>query len=114
MWNAWSASGDVTGELVYVNYGREVDYQLLPHVNFTGKIVIARYGHLFRYENSLKIHELNYFRGNKARIAEDKGAIGIVIYSDPADDGFVRGEEYPKGKWRPSSSAQVLPFTVYL
>ncbi|XP_048586713.1 N-acetylated-alpha-linked acidic dipeptidase 2 isoform X2 [Nematostella vectensis] len=82
--NAYSPSGDVKGKLVYVNYGREEDFKYLKdnNINVTGKIVIARYGKLFR--------------GGKAQNAERRGAKGLILYSDPADTG---GQEktYPDG-----------------
>ncbi len=80
--------GNVTAEVVYVNYGSLQDYEVLDRlgVNITGKIILARYGFVVR--------------GVKAMIAEMKGAVGVLIYSDPADDGFRRGETYPDGPWR--------------
>jgi len=74
-YNAYSGTGNVTAELVYVNYGRLEDFQLLESmgVNVQGKICIARYG--------------SVFRGNKAFFAEERGAVGLIIYSDPIDDG---------------------------
>lgn len=94
LFNGYSASGDVTAPLVYVNYGLPKDYEELEKigVNVKGKIAIARYG--------------NSFRGVKAKVAEEHGAVGLVIYSDPADDGYAQGDVYPKGPWRPDSSAQ--------
>lgn len=94
LFNGYSASGDVTAPLVYVNYGLPPDYEALKNagVDVKGKIAIARYG--------------NSFRGVKAKVAEQHGAIGLIIYSDPADDGYAQGEVYPKGPWRPASSAQ--------
>jgi N-acetylated-alpha-linked acidic dipeptidase len=94
LFNAYSPSGDVTAPLVYVNYGLPPDYDALKKVgvDVKGKIAIARYG--------------NSFRGVKAKVAEDHGAIGLIIYSDPADDGFTQGDVYPAGPWRPSESAQ--------
>jgi N-acetylated-alpha-linked acidic dipeptidase len=94
LFNGYSASGDVTGQIVYVNYGLPQDYQELSRigVNVRGKIALARYG--------------NSFRGVKAKVAEDNGALGLIIYSDPADDGYTQGDVYPKGPWRPASSAQ--------
>ena len=94
VFNGYSPSGDVTAPLVYVNYGLPPDYVALKKlgVDVKGKVVIARYG--------------NSFRGVKAKVAEDNGAIGLIIYSDPADDGFAQGDVYPKGPWRPESSAQ--------
>ncbi|HVQ37998.1 MAG TPA: M28 family metallopeptidase [Pyrinomonadaceae bacterium] len=94
LFNGYSPSGDVTAPLVYANYGLPPDYDALKKagVDVTGKIVIARYG--------------NSFRGVKAKVAEDHGALGLIIYSDPADDGYAQGDVYPKGPWRPVSSAQ--------
>jgi N-acetylated-alpha-linked acidic dipeptidase len=94
LFNGYSPSGDVTAPLVYVNYGLPPDYEALKKlgVEVKGKIAIARYG--------------NSFRGVKAKVAEENGAIGLLIYSDPSDDGYVQGDVYPKGPWRPESSAQ--------
>jgi N-acetylated-alpha-linked acidic dipeptidase len=94
IFNGYSPSGDVTAPLVYVNYGLPPDYEALKKlgVEVKGKIAIARYG--------------NSFRGVKAKVAEDNGAAGLLIYSDPADDGYMQGDVYPKGPWRPASSAQ--------
>ncbi|MCA1616238.1 MAG: M28 family metallopeptidase [Acidobacteria bacterium] len=94
LFNGYSASGDVTAPLVYVNYGLPDDYQALKKigVEVKGKIAIARYG--------------RSFRGVKAKVAEENGALGLVIYSDPADDGYAQGDVYPKGPWRPEESAQ--------
>lgn len=94
LFNGYSASGDVTAPLVYVNYGLPPDYEALEKagVDVKGKIVLARYG--------------NSFRGVKAKVAQDHGAIGLLIYSDPADDGYAQGDVFPKGPWRPLTSAQ--------
>jgi N-acetylated-alpha-linked acidic dipeptidase len=94
LFNGYSPSGDVTAPLVYVNYGLPPDYVALKQagVEVKGKIAIARYG--------------NSFRGVKAKVAEENGAIGLLIYSDPADDGYMQGDVYPKGPWRPETSAQ--------
>jgi N-acetylated-alpha-linked acidic dipeptidase len=94
LFNGFSASGDVTGPLVYANYGLPGDYEELKKlgVDVKGKIVIVRYG--------------NSFRGVKAKVAQDNGAIGCIIYSDPADDGYMQGDVYPKGPWRPVASGQ--------
>jgi len=94
LFNGYSPSGDVTAPLVYVNYGLPPDYEALKKlgVDVTGKIAIARYG--------------NSFRGVKAQVAEQHGAVGLIIYSDPADDGYAQGDVYPKGPWRPLYSAQ--------
>ena len=94
LFNGYSATGDVTAPLVYANYGLPPDYDALAKagVDVRGKIVIVRYG--------------NSFRGVKAKVAQDHGAIGCIIYSDPADDGFAQGDVYPKGPWRPVASGQ--------
>ena len=94
LFNGYAASGDVTAPLVYANYGLPPDYEALEKagVNVKGKIVIVRYG--------------NSFRGVKAKVAQDHGAVGCIIYSDPADDGYVQGDVYPKGPWRPVSAGQ--------
>ena len=92
--NGSSPSGDVTAEVVYANYGNLADFQQLAKlgISIKDKIVIVRYG-----EN---------FRGVKAYIAQKYGAKGVLIYSDPADDGYYRGDVYPKGPWRPESAVQ--------
>jgi N-acetylated-alpha-linked acidic dipeptidase len=92
--NGYGAAGDVSGEVVYVNYGLIEDYAQLDSmgVSVKGKIVIARYG--------------RSYRGIKAREAEKHGALGLIIYSDPADDGYVRGDVYPAGPMRPSHGVQ--------
>lgn len=89
-----SGSGDVTGEAVYGNYCRLEDFQQLEamHVPVRGHIVLCRYG-------------LN-FRGVKVFLAEQRGAAGVLIYSDPADDGASRGETWPNGPWRPDTGVQ--------
>ena len=94
LFNGYSASGDVTAPVVYANYGLPNDYDELKKagVDVKGKIVIVRYG--------------NSFRGVKAKVAQDHGAIGCIIYSDPADDGYMQGDVYPKGPWRPVASGQ--------
>ncbi|MGI8732892.1 MAG: M28 family metallopeptidase [Pyrinomonadaceae bacterium] len=94
LFSGYSPSGDVTAPLVYVNYGLPPDYEALKKlgVEVKGRIVIARYG--------------NSFRGVKAKVAEERGAVGLIIYSDPADDGYMQGDVYPKGPWRPLTSAQ--------
>jgi N-acetylated-alpha-linked acidic dipeptidase len=94
IYNAYSIDGDVTGELVYVNYGVPKDYEVLEErgVDVKGKIVIARYG--------------GSWRGIKPKVAGEKGAIGCIIYSDPRDDGFFQGDVYPKGAWRNEWGAQ--------
>jgi N-acetylated-alpha-linked acidic dipeptidase len=94
LFNGYSASGDVTAPVVYANYGLPNDYEELQKagVDVKGKIVIVRYG--------------NSFRGVKAKVAQDHGAIGCIIYSDPADDGYMQGDVFPKGPWRPVASGQ--------
>ncbi len=93
-YNCFSADGDVTGELVYVNYGVPADYEELARlgVDVKGKIVIARYG--------------GSWRGIKPKVAYEHGAIGCLIYSDPKDDGYYQGDVYPKGPYRPEHGAQ--------
>ncbi|HYT65090.1 MAG TPA: M28 family metallopeptidase [Vicinamibacterales bacterium] len=92
--NAYSADGDVTGDLVYVNYGTPEDYEQLAKlgVDVKGKIVIARYG--------------KSWRGIKPKVAYEHGAVGCIIYSDPRDDGFYPGDTYPKGAYRPMQGVQ--------
>jgi N-acetylated-alpha-linked acidic dipeptidase len=92
--NGSSGSGDVTGEVVYANYGRLQDFDELAaqHIDLHGKIVICRYG--------------TNFRGVKVYLAEQRGAIGVLIYSDPQDDGYYKGDPYPKGPWRPATGVQ--------
>ena len=84
-YNAYSPSGDVTGEVVYVNYGIPADYDTLQKlgVDVKGKIVLARYG--------------GSWRGIKPKVAAEHGAIGCIIYSDPRDDGYFQGDVYPDG-----------------
>jgi N-acetylated-alpha-linked acidic dipeptidase len=86
-WNAYSGSGDVTAEVVYANYGTREDFAKLKGlgVDCTGKIVMARYG--------------GNFRGYKAKYAEEAGAAGLIIFTDPADSGYGRGLESPEGGW---------------
>ena len=93
-YNAMSPSGDVEADVVYANYGSPEDFDKLKEMNVDvhGKIVIVRYG-----EN---------FRGVKAFVAQERGAAGVIIYSDPKDDGYYRGDAYPKGPWRPASGVQ--------
>ncbi|HUG39395.1 MAG TPA: transferrin receptor-like dimerization domain-containing protein [Longimicrobiales bacterium] len=87
-YNAYSADGDVTGELVYVNYGVPADYEELERrgISVAGKIVIARYG--------------GSWRGIKPKVAAEHGAIGAILYSDPRDDGYWQGDVYPEGAYR--------------
>jgi N-acetylated-alpha-linked acidic dipeptidase len=93
-YHAYSKDGDVTAPLVYVNYGIPEDYEQLDRmgVSVKGKIVIARYYHSWR--------------GIKPKVAAEHGAVGCLIYSDPHEDGFVQGETFPKGAWRPKDGVQ--------
>ncbi|HUC41832.1 MAG TPA: M28 family peptidase, partial [Gemmatimonadales bacterium] len=86
--NGYTGDGDVTADVIYVNYGLIEDYQTLDSLGLSvsGKIVIARYG--------------RSFRGIKAREAQKRGAVALIVYSDPQDDGFFRGDVYPKGPMR--------------
>lgn len=92
--SSMSPSGDVEAEVVYANYGSRQDFDKLKElgVDVKGRIVIARYG--------------QNFRGVKAYIAQERGAAGLILYSDPADDGWRRGDKYPEGPWRPASAVQ--------
>ncbi len=92
--NSSSGSGDVTAEAVYGNYCRLEDFQHLEaiHVPVRGHIVLCRYG--------------SNFRGVKVYLAEQRGAAGVLLYSDPADDGLGRGELWPNGPWRPDTGVQ--------
>jgi N-acetylated-alpha-linked acidic dipeptidase len=103
-YNAYSRDGDVTAPVVYVNYGAPADYKQLDAmgVSVKGAIVIARYGQTWR--------------GIKPKLAAEHGAVGCLIYSDPKDDGFTRGESYPDGPMRPSDGVQrgsVMDMPVY-
>ena len=93
-YNAYSIDGDVTGPLVYVNYGTRDDYEQLDKfgISVKGAIVIARYG--------------GSWRGIKPKVAAEHGAVGCIIYSDPADDGFAEGDVYPQGAWRNKDAVQ--------
>ncbi|HEX6772083.1 MAG TPA: M28 family metallopeptidase [Acidobacteriaceae bacterium] len=92
--NGSSPSGDVTGDVVYANYGRPEDFDKLAddHIDLHGKMVLVRYG--------------GNFRGVKVYIAQQRGAAGVLIYSDPYDDGYFQGDVYPKGPYRPDSGVQ--------
>ncbi len=92
--NGYSGVGDVTGQVVYANYGLIEDYARLDSagVSVRGKIVVVRYG--------------RSFRGIKAREAEKHGAAALIMYSDPQDDGYVRGDVYPEGRMRPPAGVQ--------
>ena len=103
-YNAYSADGDVTAPLVYVNYGVPADYETLERngISVKGAIVIARYG--------------GSWRGIKPKVAYEHGAVGALIYSDPRDDGFGAGETYPAGPFRPRDGVQrgsVLDMPTY-
>ena len=103
-YNAYSADGDVTAPLVYVNYGVPADYDQLERrgISVKGAIVIARYG--------------GSWRGIKPKVAYEHGAVGALIYSDPADDGFAEGEAFPAGPYRPRDGVQrgsVLDMPTY-
>ena len=102
--NAFSADGDVTAELVYVNYGIPADYEELERlgIKVEGKIILARYG--------------GSWRGIKPKVAREKGAIGCILYSDPKDDGYFQGDVYPKGPYRMEHGLQrgsVLDMPLY-
>ncbi|MEE9470541.1 MAG: PA domain-containing protein, partial [Gemmatimonadota bacterium] len=103
-YNAYSADGDVTGELVYVNYGIRADYEELERrgIDVRGKIVIARYG--------------GSWRGIKPKVAYEHGALGVILYSDPRDDGYYHGDVYPEGPFRMDQGVQrgsVLDMPLY-
>ncbi len=93
-YSGMSPSGDVEADVVYANYGSPEDFKKLDDlkVDVRGKIVLVRYG--------------QNFRGVKAYVAQEHGAAGVIIYSDPADDGWAKGDKYPKGPWRPDTGVQ--------
>ncbi len=93
-YHAYSIDGDVTAPLVYVNYGVPEDYEQLERmgVSVKGAIVIARYFHSWR--------------GIKPKVAAEHGAVGCLIYSDPHEDGYVQGDTFPSGAWRPKDGVQ--------
>lgn len=93
-YNAYSIDGEVEGELVFVNYGTPADYEILERygISVEGKIAISRYG--------------GSWRGIKPKLAAEKGAIGTLIYSDPADDGYGAGDTYPQGPFKHESAVQ--------
>jgi N-acetylated-alpha-linked acidic dipeptidase len=100
----YGADGDVTADLVYVNYGMPADYEELERrgISVRGRIVLARYG--------------GGWRGTKPRLAYEHGAVGCIIYSDPREEKYFRGDVYPRGGWRPSAGVQrgsVLDVSVY-
>ncbi len=104
LYNAWSADGDVTGELVYVNFGLPEDYEKLDELGISvkGKIVIARYG--------------KSWRGIKPKVAQEHGAIGCIIYSDPNEDGYHMGDVYPKGPYKNEFGGQrgsIMDMVIY-
>ena len=92
--NGMSPSGDVEADVVYANYGTPEDFEKLDKLNISvrGKIVLVRYG--------------QNFRGVKVFVAQEHGAAGVILYSDPADDGWRRGDKYPDGPWRPDTGVQ--------
>lgn len=93
-YNAFSTDGEVEGELVFVNYGTPADYEILDRygISVEGKIAVSRYG--------------GSWRGIKPKLAGEKGAIATIIYSDPADDGYGRGDTYPDGPFKHESAVQ--------
>lgn len=102
--NVYGADGDVTGDLVFVNYGIPSDYEVLKKmgIDVKGKIVIAKYGHSWR--------------GTKPKVAQEHGAIGCILYSDPADDGYMAGDVYPKGPFKNGFEVQrgsVMDMVLY-
>jgi N-acetylated-alpha-linked acidic dipeptidase len=92
--NGMSPSGDAEADVVYANYGTPDDFEKLQKLNIDvrGKIVLVRYG--------------QNFRGVKEFVAQEHGAAGVIIYSDPFDDGWRRGDKYPDGPWRPDTAVQ--------
>ncbi len=103
-YNCWSADGDVTAELVFVNYGVPSDYETLEKlgIDVKGKIVIAKYG--------------RSWRGIKPKIAQEHGAVGCIIYSDPKDDGYGAGDVYPKGAFKNEYGVQrgsIMDMVIY-
>src|SRR5436189_1856185 len=103
-YNAYSRDGNVTGPLVYVNYGRPKDYEELDRygISVKGAIVIARYG--------------QSWRGIKPKVAAEHGAVGCLIYSDPRDDGYFVGDVFPQGGLRNKSGVQrgsVMDMPIY-
>jgi N-acetylated-alpha-linked acidic dipeptidase len=95
-WTSFSASGEVTAPVVYANSGNPADYDLLRQqgIDPRGKIVVVRYSNPYSY------------RGFKALTAEREGAAAMIVYSDPAEDGFAKGDVYPDGPWGPESHLQ--------
>src|SRR5262249_30070775 len=93
-WNAYSASGDVTANVVYANYATKKDFEKLREmgVDCAGKVVVARYG--------------GNFRGYKEVFARKAGAAGLIIYTDPGDSGYAKGPMYPEGGWATATQIQ--------
>ena len=93
-YNAYSGEGDVTGPLVYVNLGVPADYEVLERhgLDVKGKIVLARYG--------------GSWRGIKAKVAAEKGALGCLIFNDPLEDGYAQGAAYPAGAYKHDTAVQ--------
>jgi N-acetylated-alpha-linked acidic dipeptidase len=93
-YNAYSPSGDAEAEVVYANYGSPQDYKELESrkIDVRGKLVLVRYG--------------GNYRGVKSFVAQEHGVAGVIIYSDPIDDGYYRGDMYPKGPYRPATGIQ--------
>jgi N-acetylated-alpha-linked acidic dipeptidase len=103
-YNCWSADGDVTANLVFVNYGLPEDYETLAKygIDVKGKIVIAKYG--------------RSWRGIKPKVAQEHGAIGCLIYSDPIDDGYGAGDAYPVGAFKNDQTVQrgsIMDMVIY-
>ena len=103
-YNCWSADGDVNAELVFVNYGLPEDYETLAKygIDVKGKIVIAKYG--------------RSWRGIKPKVAQEHGAIGCLIYSDPQDDGYGAGDVYPAGPFKNKYGVQrgsIMDMVIY-
>ncbi|MGF1543644.1 MAG: transferrin receptor-like dimerization domain-containing protein [Parvularculaceae bacterium] len=94
-YNSFSADGDVTAEVVFVNQGVPKDYEDLERlgIDVEGKLVLARYG--------------GSWRGIKPKVAQEKGALGVLLYTDPEDDGYFRGDAYPEGGYRPNGAVQM-------
>jgi N-acetylated-alpha-linked acidic dipeptidase len=92
--HGYSADGKVTAQVVYANYGRPEDFDALDKLGISvqGRIALVRYG--------------QNFRGLKVRAAQERGAVGVIIYSDPADDGYAKGDTYPRGPWRNPTAIQ--------
>ena len=93
-WHAYARSGEVTADVVYVNYGRAEDYETLARlgVEVRGRVVLAR--------------SFKGYRGGKSLEAEQRGVAALLTYSDPAEDGYVQGDVYPRGPWGPDSHVQ--------